>query len=203
MNNIGNCVCLYLENICFCWGWWCWISLPSIRFICSHRWCKWCLLFELFYLLLGRLIDTKTMVRFILFNHFTFLKWLSIKINLIPAGNGRFFLHKTVKFKLNCNIRTQGKNEYLEEEYHQKKGEAQRKQSNSCKMILILSLVYLLFLFFFLAELKKVTTDFTDLCKIYSYWMCAVCTTMNKMLCDIIKEHNLSISIIYWWTSVG
>lgn len=148
MNNIGNCVCLYLENICFCWGWWCWISLASIRFICSHRWCKWCLLFELFYLLLGRLIDTKTMVRFILFNHFTFLKWLSIKINLIPAGNGRFFLHKTVKFKLNCNIRTQGKNEYLEE-YHQKKGEAQRKQSNSCKMILILSLVYLLFLFFF------------------------------------------------------
>lgn len=85
-------------------------------------------------------------------------------------GDDFFFLHKTVKFKLNCNIRTQGKNEYLEEEYDQKKGEAQRKQSNSCKMILILSLVYLLFssFFFFLAELKKVTTDFTDLCKIYS-----------------------------------
>lgn len=38
-----------------------------------------------------------------------------------------FFLHKKVKFRLNCNIRTQGKNEYFEEEYDQKKEEAWRK----------------------------------------------------------------------------
>lgn len=165
--------------------------------MCSHRWCKWCLLFELFYLLPSRLIDTKTMVRFILFNHFTSLEWTSIKMNLIPAGNGRWLFFYIKKSNLDWTVTLEHKGKMN----ISKKSMIRRKRKHGENRIVRYPCTFINLLFsysfFFLPQKKQITVDFTDLCKIYFYWVCAVHTKMNKTLCDIIKECNPYVSVIY------